>query len=561
MKNKNRKIVVCISIFALVIIATSSLMINKIFDYGASASEKIENLKDYEEKDKYVMSKSKIKFTNRENTHKDNRGLIFNVQKEFQINNMGMKYQSETSVKNRPDFNFGTGKYYSDLEGVSCFRGNNMRDGASYGLVSVKEEKLKIKWKKNIGAIGSWTGVGWNGQPAIVKWKNDIINNMNINDSKKNKKYLTEVIYGTMDGNVYFLDLEDGMDTREKLKIGAPIKGSVTVDPRGFPLLYVGQGIECSSNVYLNFAYRIFSLVDFTKLYEIKGADTFAKRQWGAFDSTSLIDKEKDYIFICGENGVVYSGKLNTEYNGKNIKINPEIQKYSYDVSSKNIKGIENSIAIYNNYGFFADNDGILQCLDLKTLKPVWSEDVYDDTDSTIVLESKNSQLSLYTACEVDHQGKGGFCYIRKIDGLSGRVIWQNKYVCDYDAEVNGGAFATPILGKKDIDNLIIFNIARCPSYNEGMLVAFDKYTGKEVWKLKLDNYCWSSPVDLYTVDGKSYIVQCDSAGKTMLIKGMNGKILDTLELGSNVEGSPAAFENTLVVGTRGGKIIGFTIN
>lgn len=486
--------------------------------------------------------------------------IDFKVFDQGLFNKLGLKYKTQTSrvVRDKIDFKADS---YADLNGVTCFRGNNMRDGASYGNIDISEKKLEIVWEKRIGAIDNWTGVGWNGQPAVVQWDSSTIEHMNINSDKKQKAgNLKEVIYATLDGNVYFLDLEDGSDTRQKLRIGAPIKGSVTIDPRGYPLLYVGQGINKNGSQRVSFAYRIFSLTDFKKLFEIKGNDSFAKRSWGAFDSTALVDKATDSLFLCGENGVFYSGKLNTSYKSGNISVSPKIDKYRYDLAKSRERGIENSIAIYENYGFFADNDGILQCLDLNTLKPVWFLDLKDDTDSTVVLERNEEGLSLYTACEVDKQRNNGYSYIRKVDATSGKVLWENKYKCAYYDGVNGGALATPVLGKGDISNLVIYNIARTPSVNSGYLIAFDKKSGEEVWKLKLENYGWSSPVALYEKDGKSYIVQCDSTGKTFLIEGISGKILDTINLGSNVEGSPSAFENMLVVGTRGGKIVGFKV-
>ncbi|MCM0649453.1 PQQ-binding-like beta-propeller repeat protein [Clostridium swellfunianum] len=486
--------------------------------------------------------------------------LNFAADTSAQISKYGMKFVIQGQSLEGRSINFSNNKLYSDLPGVTAFRGNNMRDGGSYGTADIKEGKLELLWKKKIGAIDNWTGVGWNGQPSIVQWSREMIDSMNIKQEKKSKENLKEVIYATLDGNVYFIDLEDGKDTRDKLNIGAPIKGSLTVDPRGIPLLYVGQGINKNGNRYVDFAYRMFSLTDFKKLYEIRGNDSFAKRDWGAFDSTALIDKNTDSIFLCGENGLFYSGKLNTKYENGKVQISPELTKYRYDVPGMNKKGIENSIAIYKNYGYFADNDGLLQCVDINTLTPVWALNVGDDTDGTVVLEEKTGTLSLYTATEVDHQGNNGFSYARKIDATSGKILWENKYRCSYNEGVNGGALATPLVGKNDISNLVIFNIARHPQYNEGLLVAIDKESGKEIWRLKLNNYCWSSPVALYNKEGKSYIVQCDSTGKAMLIEGVSGKLLHSIELGANVEGTPAAFNDTLVVGTRGAEILGFKV-
>lgn len=485
---------------------------------------------------------------------------IFKADTSSEIGRYKIKYHTQMNEKNRKIFDFKSDGNYSEVKGVTCFRGNNERSGGSFGTADVNEKKLRIVWEKNIGSIDSWTGVGWNGQPSIVMWDDKIKNIMNIKNEKKKKNNLTEVIYAALDGKIYFIDIDDGKETREPVTVGAPIKGSVTIDPRGYPLLYAGQGIDRNRGKIVNFAYRIFSLIDCTKLYEINGNDSFAKRSWGAFDSTALIDRTNDSLLICGENGILYSGKLNTKYENGKISISPQIDKYNYESSLTRRRGIENSIAAFGKYGFFADNDGVLQCIDLEKLEPVWVQNVNDDTDSTVVMEENQSGLSLYTACEVDCQGRNGVSYVRKIDGQSGRIVWQNAYKCAYDENVNGGALSTPICGKWEINNIVIFNIARTPEYSKGLLIALDKMTGREKWRILLDDYCWSSPLAIYSAEGKSYIVQCDSKGKTMLIDGINGNILDTIYLGANVEGTPACFNNMIVVGTRGQKIIGFKI-
>jgi outer membrane protein assembly factor BamB len=101
------------------------------------------------------------------------------------------------------------------------------------------------------------------------------------------------------------------------------------------------------------------------------------------------------------------------------------------------------------------------------------------------------------------------------------------------DNNTNGGALATPVLGKNDIENLIIYNIAKTAGKikNGGKLVALDKSTGSEAWSIDFNNYCWSSPVDIYTKEGKSYIIACDSAGYMYLIEGKTGEVLDKLPL------------------------------
>ena len=378
---------------------------------------------------------------------------------------------------------------YTSVSGITTFRGNNFRNTAAYGFVAPEESKLNVSYKFRIGSIKTWTGAGWNGQPSIVKWDSTLRRQMNIFEEKIEKEELVEVIYGTMDGKVYFFDLEDGIFTREPINIDNPIKGSVTIDPRGYPLLYVGQGVNYKGS----FGYHIFSLIDGKELFFIDGMDTFAKRRWGAFDANPLFDVENDMMLLCGENGLVYSVKLNTDFDLEEgiVGIAPEMTIYRYS-NGRNKLGIENSPTAFQNYMFFADNGGYLQCLDLNTMTPVWMRDVTDDTDATIVLEweEETQSLSLYTGCEVDLQNTGGSSYLRKINAANGELLWEKSYPCLFHT-TNGGLLATPVLGKHDISNLVIFWVAKLRGITNtgGILVALDKTTGEIVWEKRMTHY------------------------------------------------------------------------
>jgi outer membrane protein assembly factor BamB len=120
---------------------------------------------------------------------------------------------------------------------------------------------------------------------------------------------------------------------------------------------------------------------------------------------------------------------------------------------------------------------------------------------------------------------------------------------------------ATPAMGEYAVSHLIFYNIAKTvntPGY--GLLCAMDKNTGDIVWQVPQDFYSWSSPVLVYDPKGKGYLVACDSGGKMSLYDALSGKLLDSISLGSNVEGSPAVYDNMIVIGTRGQKIIGVKI-
>lgn len=463
-------------------------------------------------------------------------------------------------------------EYGSDL-GVLTFRGNNYRDGGSYGTVDIQEEKLEIIWDFDIGIIktpsgGFWPGVGWTGQPSIINWEPEVLATMNVYPQFKNTD-LKEVIYATLDGNIYFCDLETGEWTREPINMGYPTKGSVSVDERGYPILYTGQGINENDSEFLNPKFRMYDLTDQSVIYLIEGNDKDALRRWYAFDSSGLLDSKNDTFYELGENGIIYKIKLNTDFNLSTgeLTLDPIITKFRYTNPFGTRYGFESSPVIYDHYLFATDNSGMLICIDLQTFKTMWIYSLGDDADSSPVLEVTNEGVFLYAATEVDRQGDEENeedqyypSYIRKFNALTGQLIWQVEYECYYDSVINGGVLSSPIIGKNDLEGLVIYSIAKTGSKGAGKLVALDKATGQVVWEDVFDAYSWSSPTAIYTPSLKGYILFCNYYGQMNLIEGISGIVKDTISLGANIEGTPAVYENIAVIGSYAQKIFGVKI-
>lgn len=457
---------------------------------------------------------------------------------------------------------FGDGSQYSTLDGVISFRGDNYRSGATFGTADVVSQTLVNKWEAKIGSLGKWTGCGWTGQPLIVRWDDETKAIMNLYPDKKAKADLVEVIYATLDGNVYFYDLDDGSYTRDPVYLGMSFKGAGSLDPRGYPLMYVGSGDNYNGSAPKMY---IISLVEGKIIYEQNGRDSIAKRKWYAFDSAPLVDAETDTLIWPGESGVLYSIKLNTNYDktAGTLTVSPEnTVKTRYTTNTGHKIGCESSAIIVGSYLYFADNGGMFFCVDLNTMDLVWAQNTHDDVNATPVFEwGDDGRGYIYTGTSMEY-GKGT-TYLHKLDAATGEIIWEKKYGnVAYDSAVSGGVLSSPLLGKKgtDLEGLIIFSIARTPTPGGGTLVALDTETGEVVWENTLRNYCWSSPVAVYTDEGKAYFVLCDSAGKATLYEGATGTAQGSVSLGSNVEASPAVFGDTLVVGTRGQKILALKI-
>ena len=474
---------------------------------------------------------------------------------------------------NREDpISFGQGSTYTELEGITTFRGDNYRSGATFGTANVVKETISALWSSNIGSFNGWPGSGWTGQPLIVRWDNATKPIMNLYADKKAKEGLVEVILATLDGYIYFYDLEDGSYTRDPVWVGMNFKGAGSLDPRGYPLMYVGSGDYASGKAPRMY---IVSLIDGTILYERSGSDGFTLRSdWAAFDSSPLIDAETDTLIWPGESGILYTIKLNSKFDlqAGTISIAPEeTVKNRYTISrsggSKYWLGYEPSAVIVDRYLYISENGGMFFCIDLNTMDLVWAQDTKDDSNSTPVFQWDESGTTgyIYTAPSLHWTADGnskGSMSIYKLDAKTGEIVWEYVYDCHTVSGVSGGVQSTPLLGKEgtDLEGLIFYSIARTPNAYNGVLVALDTKTGEKVWELSMDKYTWSSPVAVYGESGKSYIVICDSIGNVSLLEGKTGKVLSTVNIGSNVEASPAVFGYTLVVGTRGQKVYGLKI-
>ncbi len=482
--------------------------------------------------------------------------------------------QNDKVVDYKPEYTlaFPSNKAYTDLEGVTTFRGNHYRSSPSYGTREVKEKKLEIIWEQDTGAVAAqnsfWPGSGWTGQPLLVHWPEATRKIMNITPEFKDTD-LTEVIYPILDGNIYFLDLKTGKPTRPKIKLGFSIKGTGTIDPRGYPLFYTGMGLKTNdtAGTSTSFKYRAYSLIDQKEIFSFPGSDPLAHRTWGAFDSSAVLNKETDTLIEAGENGLIYKIKLNSKFDeaASTISLSPKITKYRYKSSYSSDQGIENSPAYYRNLMFFVDNGGTLQCLDINKMEPVWIYNIHDDTDSSIVIEEAEDGVFLYTANEVDKRCANGKAAkaptnIRKFNALTGELIWQKDYTAFYRSYINGGVMGTPLIGKDDIADRIIYPICFTGSSLDGKLVALDKKTGEEIWVRDLEHYSWSSPVDIKSEDGKTYGLFCDYGGFMHLFDPMTGKDLDKVSLGGNIESSPSVYDDIAVVGSYAKKIFGVRI-
>jgi len=461
------------------------------------------------------------------------------------------------------EINFDLPERYTELEGIVTFRGDNFRSGAAYGTAAVSSKTLTKVWSKSTSGLSDtdgtyWSGSGWTGQPLIVKWPEATRKNISaMYDWAREKEGLVEVIYATLDGHVYFYELTSGEYTRDPLNLGFNYKGAGALDPRGYPILYVGSGVD---SVNGRSRVKVVNLIDNSVMFEFGHNETFANRGWHMFDSSPLVSAETDQLIYPGENGILYIIHLNTKYNEQTgeLSVDPDnIVKWKYNgvrSGSRYWLGVESSAAIINNYIFLADNGGNLMCLDLNTLKLVWVQDVLDDTNCSPVVDVEDGHPYIYISTSF-HYGWRSYSTteipIFKIDAETGEIVWRTDYTCYTVQDLSGGVQGTIAVGKNKLSDMIFVPVARTPGASSGTLAALKKDTGEVVWEKETSMYSWSSPVDFYDADGNGYLLYCNSGFNMFLIDGKTGEQLDYMNLGGNTEASPAMYGNYAVVGTR----------
>ena len=445
---------------------------------------------------------------------------------------------------------FGGPEDYAKLEGIFTFRGNNFRNTSSYGLAQISDRTFGDYWRQTTagqsGGGAYWGGSGWTGQPLAVKWPQETKANMNMYDWAKAKEDLIEVIYATLGGYVYFYELETGQKTRPDLYLGYTFKGAGSLDPRGYPIMYLGGGVNSPTKGTPRIL--VVSLLDGQVLYETGNSDSFAPRSWSAWDSAPLVDSETDQLIYPGENGVLYLIHLNTDYNEKagTLSVDPEVVKFTYtsETAEKYYYGMEDSAIAWRGHLFIADNGGDFLCIDLNDLEIEWHFDCLDDTNCTGVLEvdeTGHPYIYLSTSFHLGWRSYGpADIPVWKIDAVTGKEVWSHVYSCHSLADLSGGVQGALSLGTGSLEGILYVSMARYPDVENGQLLALDTQTGEEIWTYTSDSYSWSTPVTFYDTDGNGYVlyVSCIK-GKMYMFDGLTGELLDTFSFDCTMETTP----------------------
>jgi hypothetical protein len=373
-----------------------------------------------------------------------------------------------------------------------------------------------------------WCGSGWTGQPSVFE-----------EDGR------TWVVFGAYDRNVHFLDWETGADILPPHPTGDIIKGSVTVDPDGFPLVYSGS----RDNEYHVIATDRPQPTELWSLSATAVSPTLWNDDWDG--SALVID---DYLIEGGENSQFHIVKLNRSYDANGlVQVDPQLvfntpgwdQQLLNDLGDRAVS-IENSVAVHDGVAYFTNGGGLVQGWDISGLaEGVAPTQVFrfwtgDDTDATIVIDEEGF---LYVASEYE-RGNARSQEVGQLVKLDPRnpgnpVVW-----AVHNEEYRPGAFwATPALH----DGVIIV-----PD-DAGFVRGWDMATGVELWEFRLPGPTWQSPVVVDDV-----LIQGDCNGVLHAYDVSDPRVLPPelwqVSLGGCIESTPAVWNGRIFVGTRSGR-------
>lgn len=436
------------------------------------------------------------------------------------------------------------GEAWGSVDGLTMFRGNPTR--TYYGSGPVSSSPAEV-WRypdsqmcgtsSTGGETKVWCGMGWTGQPVAYEREDGT----------------TELIFGAYDRAVHFVDGETGLDLRTKFPTGDIIKGSVSLDPDGYPLIYFGSRDNQLRIVALDREEpeQLWSL-------DANAVNGIWNNDWDA--NPIVID---DIMYEGGENGWFFAVDLNRQYldNGL-ISVHPEVlfsmPGYNDELIAKSGRNvsIESSAVAYGQRVYFANSGGRVVGLDVSNIRSGEAQIVFDyysggDIDATMVVDADGF---LYVS--IEHEPSQMKAVERDRNLEVGQLIKLDPYT-DGDPRIWGldltsgtadsGLWATPALHA----GLLYVNT------HLGDLIVVDAASGELVWSDPVGWHSWSSPV---VVDNTLVVATCTGELRGYSLDDPRSPAPEwTIQVSEScLEATPAVFEGHIYLGSRDGFIRAF---
>ncbi len=428
-------------------------------------------------------------------------------------------------------------------KGLTTFRGNASR--SFYGLGPAPLAPQVMWTYPSSGGMcaessegeetKTWCGTGWTGQPNVVQ--------------RGDRRM---VIFGAYDRNVHVVDGFTGEPLYAPFATGDIIKGTVTTDPDGYPIVYSG-----SRDGYFR-ALDISHPPTITELWSLP-ASSAPQPMWNDdWDGSALVID--GHLLVGGENSWFYVVKLNRSYTPDGVAtIDPEVvamvpgfdDELLSDLGDTQVS-IENSVAYRDGVVYFTNSGGLVQGWNIERVlagsgKPkrvlrFWAG---DDTDASIVIDREGF---LYVAAEADRgtQRSIELGQLMKLDPRNPEdpLVWSLQI--PGAGGLAGGVWSTPAIHR---GRLFV-------TTNSGRLMMLDQTDGTILWETALPGPLWSSPAvvrDVLVVGDCSGVLHAFDVRPRLDIPAD----LWSVGLSGCIESTPAIWKGWIYVGTRGGAVYG----
>ena len=203
------------------------------------------------------------------------------------------------------------------------------------------------------------------------------------------------VVFGAYDHNVHFVDGQTGARILPDFETGDIIKGSVTVDPDGFPIIYVGSRDNLLRAIAID-------RPEPTELWALNATEV-GPTQWNNdWDGSPLV--LNDHLIEGGENSRFHIVKLNRGFGPDGlVTVNPEVtfhvagwdDELLGDLGDRNVS-IEQSVAVSGDTAWFGNSGGLLQGWDISSVRTGAGEPsrtfrywLGDDADASVVVDAE----------------------------------------------------------------------------------------------------------------------------------------------------------------------------
>ncbi len=165
------------------------------------------------------------------------------------------------------------------------------------------------------------------------------------------------------------------------------------------------------------------------------------------------------------------------------FKTGKELWKFSYDApASVMFPGSRSVPAVNGNYVYSCGHNGDLYCIDINTHKPVWNKNIWTDFGGT------NLPIWAITQCPLIY---GNMCIVASqapeagvvaFDKLTGKIVWKTP-------NLGNESYASPAVVKIDGNDHIVMVISSTNPFGhrelpqtKGRIVGLEPGTGKLLW-------------------------------------------------------------------------------